>query len=76
MLIGLREDIRRIYPDIPREQSILRRNMIDAFINKKINNIEKFNNLHEEVNEKIDERQNKHLKKSSKLYLKLIIIKI
>ena len=28
LLIGLREDIRRIYPDIPREHGILRKNML------------------------------------------------
>ena len=36
--------INRKYPGIPRENNILRIKMIEFFIDKKINNNEKFNN--------------------------------
>ena len=63
LLIGLREDIRRIYPDIPRENGILRIDMLQLFITKKINKIEKFNLLPNELLEKTNKKQLDQLEK-------------
>tara|TARA_Y100000294_G_C8538435_1_gene330097 strand:+ start:254 stop:1177 length:924 start_codon:yes stop_codon:yes gene_type:complete len=65
ILIGLREDIRRVHPDVPRENGILRHSMIQNFISRKINNLEKFNLLPADELDKTDKR---HLDQLDKIF--------
>ena len=71
LLIGLREDIRRIYPDIPREHGILRKSMLDMFISKKINNTEKLNLIPDDIFSKTNNQQDEQLEKIFKIINKI-----
>jgi len=61
ILIGLREEIRRKFRNIPRENGILQNEIIELLIKHKIDNDDKFSQISKNLYNSIDKRQMVHL---------------